>query len=349
MANKNKFRFVFLFFLAFFSFNFVSSQTLTNTTINATGINAVLNISGYTITFDELDVFDNAITFYNLAYTHPNSCNNETSTYTVYNYTTSNSISDLPSIACVVAQENTGGGATTKPAQITNYINLIANQSKTMNITNSHIDLTGIAITADKNITGVSLIITEEKNLPNDAENGLPLGLSYQSFEINLTKVNSSDITSATINFKVNKTWMTRQNATTKDITLYRKSANETLWNPLNTNFLSEDSKYYYFNALTPGFSTFLIFLYQPQCVLNTKRCSGNQTQLCSEDSTWVNEENCPNGCENGECLASKSSTNPSIIFIAIVVIVILLILVAGYILFKKLSKNKVYAPYSKV
>lgn len=343
--------FIFLFLLIFiFLFsNFISAQTLTNTNITATGINATINISNYIITFDRLDVFSNAITFYNLTYTNPNSCNGASSSYSVYNYTTSNSSSDLLAISCTTtttASSSGGGGGTINSAtstQITNYISITANQPKGINITNSQIDLTGIIITTYQNVSSALLIITEIKDLPKNINNQLPLGISYQSFEINLTKINDTNIANAIINFKVNKTFLQKQNATQKDVVLYRLKNN--LWSPLNTTFLNGDEKYYYFNSLSPGFSIFTIFLNQKLCVPQTKQCLVNQVQICSENSTWTVEEQCSNGCENGECLTNPVKSSFS--FTIIVAAIIGLILIVGYILFRKINRG-VYKPYSK-
>ena len=348
--QSKKFNFLFLLvFIVIFS-NFISAQTLTNANITATGINATINISNYIITFDRLDVFDNAITFYNLSYTNPASCNSTSSFYDVYNYTTPNSISDLPSVACTATTTTTsssgggGGIVTTNTAnittQITNYISITANQSKEINITNSQIDLTKIIITTNQNISNVLLIITEKGTLPENTTNNLPFGISYQSFEINFT--NSDKVTNAIINFKVNKTFLQIKNASSSDVVLYRLKNNS--WNPLSTTFLNEDEKYYYFNAISPGFSTFTIFLNQKLCVANAKRCFDNQTQICSENSTWIILEQCQNGCENGNCIILKKSP---LGFTIIVAAIIGLILIVIYSLFNKIKRG-VYKPYSK-
>jgi PGF-pre-PGF domain-containing protein len=311
-----------IFFLVFaLFFPLCSAMTLTNTNITATGINATINISNYIITFDRLDVFDNAITFYNLSYTNPSSCNGASSSYTTYNYTTSNSFSDLPAVSCTTTTTTGSGGGgsggiinatTTKPAQITNYVNIIANQPEVINITNSNFDLTKIIITSNENITRASLIITEIKELPKSTENGLPLGVSYQIFGINITKINNTGIMNVIIEFKINKTWIAEQNATSKNITLYRMKNNETQWNLLNTTFLNEDDKYYYFNASTPGFSSFVIFLNKNEVKTNISK------QIKSPFS-----------------------------FTIIVAVIIVLILIVVYILFSKIKRG-VYQPYSK-
>ncbi|MEK6827370.1 MAG: PGF-pre-PGF domain-containing protein [Nanoarchaeota archaeon] len=343
-----KFNLLFLSVLVLISIPLISSATLTNVNITSSGINATINISNYIITFDRLDVFDNAITFYNLSYTNPNSCNAAGSSYSVYNYTDSNSISDLPAVSCAVSTTTSSGGGggtinSVTSAQITNYISITANQPKEINITNLQIDLTKLIITTNQNVSSALLIITEIKNLSKNTTNQLPLGISYQSFEIDLTKINDTNITNVIINFKVNKTWMTEQNATQKDIVLYRLKGNS--WNSLNTTFLNKDDRYYYFNALSPGFSTFTIFLNQKLCVPDTKKCFNNQTQLCSENSTWIMTEQCQNGCENGECLTNPNKSPVG--FEIIVAVIVGVILIIAYALFKKI-KWKVYKPYSK-
>jgi hypothetical protein len=114
-------RYKILIFLIFILFILphVFATTLRNTAITSNGLNSTINISIFEITFDKLEVLDNAITFYNLTYTNPSSCNLQQSSYSVYNYTISNTVTSLPYIVC--SEEGTsqsgGGYLTYKPNQ----------------------------------------------------------------------------------------------------------------------------------------------------------------------------------------------------------------------------------------
>ena len=65
------------------------------------------------------------------------------------------------------------------------------------------------------------------------------------------------DIDSLTINFKVAQDWFTRNNIDKNKVTLLRYYNDE--WQTLTTTMISEDSSFVYFEATTPGLSTFAI------------------------------------------------------------------------------------------
>jgi PGF-pre-PGF domain-containing protein len=88
----------------------------------------------------------------------------------------------------------------------------------------------------------------------------LPSGEVYKS--LNIWVVNSgfatpNNIENSVVCFKVEKSWMKDKGINLSLITLNRYSDKK--WNQLPTSLLSEDSKYLYFTAQTPGFSPFAI------------------------------------------------------------------------------------------
>ncbi|VVB84120.1 Outer membrane protein assembly factor BamB [uncultured archaeon] len=189
-------------------------------------------------------------------------------------------------------------------------------------IRNPKIDLTSISINLSKDVNSslFSVIRLNDSNLTK-----LPsTGKIYQSFEI-ISGINNSNIANAIINFKINKTWLSdnnlhlnilgnntvvmQDNQSLWNITLYRKESGETNYMPLITTFAMQDNQYYYFKALTPGFSTFVVFLSKTECAPNTRRCFNNQVQLCLGNSTWLVTEQCKNSCENAECSKMKMNS----------------------------------------
>ena len=89
---------------------------------------------------------------------------------------------------------------------------------------------------------------------------GLPSGEVYKSLNIwvgNSGFATPANIENSVICFKVEKSWIRDKNITQSSINLYRY--NDKKWNQLQTSLLSEDSKYLYFTAQTPGFSPFAI------------------------------------------------------------------------------------------
>ena len=73
----------------------------------------------------------------------------------------------------------------------------------------------------------------------------------------NLGWANPENIASPTINFFVEKSWVTENNIDNSTIRLNRYNDGE--WNPLDTEKMREDEDYLYFEAQTPEFSSFAI------------------------------------------------------------------------------------------
>ncbi|WMW21265.1 putative Ig domain-containing protein [Methanolobus mangrovi] len=87
-----------------------------------------------------------------------------------------------------------------------------------------------------------------------------PPGDVYRNINIWVgdAKFNSAGyMSSAEISFKVEKKWLTDNNADPSYIRLYRYSGGS--WNELKTSRIGMDAKYYYYKAQTPGFSPFSI------------------------------------------------------------------------------------------
>jgi Putative Ig domain. len=87
-----------------------------------------------------------------------------------------------------------------------------------------------------------------------------PPGDVYRNINIWVgdAKFNSAGyMSSAEISFKVEKKWLTDNNADPSSIRLYRYSGGS--WNELKTSRIGADAKYYYYKAPTPGFSPFSI------------------------------------------------------------------------------------------
>jgi len=201
-----------------------------------------------------------------------------------------------------------GGGATspseTSPTQTHSWTEINPEQPATMTITHEEIDLTKITINVKETISDASLTVTKVDVSEADLGVGLPIGIVYQAFNIT-TNINETNIANITIGFKINKTWLLEQNGTFNDITLYRKTEN--IWNPwqaLNTTLIEEDADFYYFSALSPGFSTFVIFLETTyKCTVGEKRCFNNEVQLCLGNYSWMVIEKCKYECKVNRCI----------------------------------------------
>lgn len=88
----------------------------------------------------------------------------------------------------------------------------------------------------------------------------LPAGKVYKNFNIWVGSggvITPDTIGNASIEFKVDKTWVQNNNIDLSAVTLNRYSDGS--WNALPTTLVKEDGAFYYFKAQTPGFSPFSI------------------------------------------------------------------------------------------
>jgi PGF-pre-PGF domain-containing protein len=224
-------------------------------------------------------------------------------------------------------------------------------------ITNEEIEITTITIDVVDTVQDVEITVTEVDVLPQaDVEIGLSSGETYQAFQITTVGVNDTNIEFATMDFKVDKAWLAAQGGIRNDIILFRKQESANQWDPLQTSFSSEDDTYYYFSAVTPGFSMFAIILDLSGCNNNQicetdqgeneincpsdckiiapsvvctpdiVRCFANQIQKCAENGTaWKVLETCPRGCQGEQCInASGFDEQMLILMIAIIIVIVL-------------------------
>jgi hypothetical protein len=75
--------------------------------------------------------------------------------------------------------------------------------------------------------------------------------------EIKGDNINETHIDKVNIQFQVNKTWIASKNINKETISLNRYKDNT--WQKLTTKETSEDTDYVYYEAETPGFSTFAV------------------------------------------------------------------------------------------
>jgi len=251
-----------------------------------------------------------------------------------------------------VAQSQGGAGGATFTQPLTDITPI---QPVQIIINNSEMDLNSLTINVKNSVSNTSVNITTV----NQTESGLPIGKLYQAFEIN-PGIDNSNIINATLNFKIDKTWLEENNITfhskgnrswlvqndiVGNIILYRNPEGAVAWLPLVTTFSSEDNQYYYFSAYSPGFSTFAIFLNRYDCLPNSARCDNNEVQLCVGNSTWLVTDHCSDTCGNGKCTSSFFKSDQ--FYFLIITFVVALIAIVTIILFTTIGKNK-YKPYSK-
>ncbi len=209
-----------------------------------------------------------------------------------------------------------GGGSFTISKPIVNATSLAPIQ---ITINSTKMDLTGITLSLKKSVENASMNITKVDQT-EFLLFGLPIGKLYQLFQIEPTGIVSSDILNATLDFRINKTFLAENNITfhhrdnrywlvqndiVGNIAVYRMPTGSNGWMQLATNYTGEDNESYLFKAYTPGFSTFAIFFNKYDCLPNSARCSEDEVQLCLGNATWLVTDHCADTCDNGKCTVS--------------------------------------------
>ena len=117
-----------------------------------------------------------------------------------------------------------------------------------------HINFTGL--TSSNTVAAKVEILNHTSSLVNQS----PPNIVYKNLNIfvgNYGWATDRNINSPTIVFMVEKSWVNENNIDISTITMYRY--HDEKWNPLSTKQIREDTNILYFEANTPGFSSFAI------------------------------------------------------------------------------------------
>ena len=260
-------------------------------------------------------------------------CSGGTQTRTCTDSNSCGTTVDKPAVSqtCTVGEPGGGGGVTKdQPTESHTWTEITPDQPAEMIIDDPEIDLTKITISTTTTVSGASVQVTKIKVVPlSDLRIGMA-GDTYQSFKIETTGLTDENIETVTIEFKVNKTWVDEQGGTAEDIMLYRGGEKVNVWDELDTTLTGSDSDYYYFSAISTGFSIFVV-------VIDLSACNNNG--VC-ETELGEDEANCPKDCgaeKKGFFETIKSYLWTSIIL----VLVIAIVLVVLFIRLKKGKQNK--------
>lgn len=138
----------------------------------------------------------------------------------------------------------------TEEARTIEFLEAGGNASLTFNKT----EITRLVITANQTIHAAKVAV-EPLERPLNITN--VSGIPYRYFNITATNMSPMDIRLATIEFRVNRTWIADNNIDEATITLYRYTAHN--WSALPTTKVNEDNASSYFASETPAFSLFAI------------------------------------------------------------------------------------------
>ena len=266
-------------------------------------------------------------------------------TYTVNAYCndTSGNRNDTATASFTITYSTTpSGGGETSASTTTSVPSISSGEPTTITITNPHIEVGGVVITTTENVSAVSITVKElNKSKLADFEIGISTRQIYQALNISVSGLNNSQIANATVNFRVNMSWVEDQRrATEEDVLLFRRNDVTNKWEALDTTYLGNDSQYYYYSAITPGFSTFVIFFGRYECEPGSMRCFENNIQMCLGNATWLVTEKCPYGCgEEGVCYETPFQSK--VFYVILVAVVSVAIIITFYIIVTRIRKRK--------
>lgn len=116
--------------------------------------------------------------------------------------------------------------------------------------------LTEIQIQVKTRVVASELSVEKYDSNPADAATDAP-GIVYRYMSVSFTKIDDSNVQSANIKFKIEKSWIEQNSVDASSAALYRYSGG--VWNKLQTVKTGEDGIHVYYEAATPGFSYFAI------------------------------------------------------------------------------------------
>ena len=234
-----------------------------------------------------------------------------------------------------------GAGVTSGIKQTINIGELVAGTPGIAQFTLTNLALRLVTITSTSDSVGVSVKAEQEASLPSGAGTS-PQGTVYGFLTISALNVDNDDIETATIQFRVNKTWLGNNGIDPADIILQR--FHDGVWQELNTSVKSSGTDYVTYSASTPGFSVFAITS-KPVPVV-----AGDDASLCNNNGICEDGEditNCAADCQiDGD--ASPPTTGDVIstdtpeslpITVYIVLLVIIIIIILAFVIMKR-NKN---------
>jgi len=184
-----------------------------------------------------------------------------------------------------------GGGGTTyhPPTETPPQQTIGAGRSGAFNFTNSYVS--EIDVTVKDNVTGTFTIANSTQPSGSPFAIASADGAVYNYIEITST-IPNSNIATATIKFKVPKTWVSAENIDHNTIAL-KKLVNN-VWVEYPTTQTTEDASYYYYETTVSSFSRYVIVgaFKTTTPVILTPTAEENITPTTEENITPSTEEN---------------------------------------------------------
>ncbi len=133
------------------------------------------------------------------------------------------------------------------------------------------VGLTGMDIKLRDGVSSAMINVKKLDSKPSDVSE--LDDFVYDYIQIDTTDITSDNIEEVILKFKVEKTWLT--NFDENNVRLNRYHNNE--WNELGTVKTSDDNDYVYYEAISPGFSVFVVSVKEGR-VIGTSETGNNET-----------------------------------------------------------------------
>ena len=207
-------------------------------------------------------------------------------------------------------------------------------------------------ISVSNSVNNISIVIFKLAGLPASITHDIS-GKTYHYIQVDKTNFTDTDVNKVYIKFAVNKTWLTGNEVSPTNISLYRWTNK---WNEMPTTLISNDSYEYFYQAESPGFSYFLIGTKAGEVTAPTgaaitcveswsctdwSTCVNNQqTRTCTDVNSCGTTVNKPD--ESQSCTAEAEIGGiASWVYPTIAVVIIVIIGAVIFVFRKKIIKRK--------
>jgi len=215
-----------------------------------------------------------------------------------------------------------GGGASSGSqsviiATVTQGIPAIASFTDTL------LYITKVNVTSSKSASNVKITVTNLNMSPIGIAS--PEGTLFKYADITTQNILSSDMEKVKIKFRVNISWYTANNLDPPTTKLNRYSNG--VWSALRTvQVSSNDTTYYYFEADSPGLSTFAITASPkgtaPAPTVCSNTCPTGQSQRAYPDCSCYtpSQPSQPSGTGSGEQVTTAQSNYDWLVFVVVII-----------------------------
>jgi len=172
----------------------------------------------------------------------------------IYSFVTS----EYPTTTTTTTTIHVGGGPSIPlpPRKSQIWAKITPGVTEIMKIDDPDIGLKQISINVRNQANKVKITVTKLEGIPASIVHEIT-GKVYKYIEIEATNLVDENISEIKIQFPVNKSWIIRNNINRATVALNRYKNN--VWARLQTREISEDNDYVYYEAESPGLTTFAI------------------------------------------------------------------------------------------